>query len=266
VRRTKIGRFWQVDPLSEKYVHNSVYAFSENKVTNHVELEGLEAVSAQKAHAIQKAKDGHGAYIHRAYSVKLTNSKMTAEQLYNSIGSNFSQYTAGVSYFEKVRGQQNSLAVGDEFAVTGGPNYHTTPVSKIRENFPNSADMLLGAQKDFVDESSGTYHWGDIHTGVSVVDTKVDPNKSYSFTLATWEGHVEAGLISFTATQGENGSVMFNINSTSKSSNFGTDFAYKNLGGRNSQTKHWETFLQNLIRLAGSKNKKTAQATTTTED
>ncbi len=40
----QIGRFIQIDPLSEEYVHNSSYAFSENKVTNHVELEGLEAV------------------------------------------------------------------------------------------------------------------------------------------------------------------------------------------------------------------------------
>jgi RHS repeat-associated protein len=37
------GRFWQVDPLADKYVYNSTYAFSENKVTGHVELEGLEA-------------------------------------------------------------------------------------------------------------------------------------------------------------------------------------------------------------------------------
>lgn len=40
----QIGRFLQIDPLSEKYVHNSTYAFSENKVTNHIELEGLESV------------------------------------------------------------------------------------------------------------------------------------------------------------------------------------------------------------------------------
>lgn len=39
----QIGRFWQVDPLSDKYVYNSTYAFSENKVTAHIELEGLEA-------------------------------------------------------------------------------------------------------------------------------------------------------------------------------------------------------------------------------
>jgi RHS repeat-associated protein len=39
------GRFWQIDPLADKYVYNSTYAFSENKVTGHVELEGLEAWS-----------------------------------------------------------------------------------------------------------------------------------------------------------------------------------------------------------------------------
>ncbi|MFT3675504.1 MAG: DUF6443 domain-containing protein [Chitinophagaceae bacterium] len=40
----QIGRFIQIDPLSEEYIYNSTYAFSENKVTAHVELEGLEAV------------------------------------------------------------------------------------------------------------------------------------------------------------------------------------------------------------------------------
>lgn len=38
------GRFWQIDPLADKYVYNSTYAFSENKVTSHVELEGLEVI------------------------------------------------------------------------------------------------------------------------------------------------------------------------------------------------------------------------------
>ena len=41
------GRFWQIDPLADKYVYNSTYAFSENKVTGHVELEGLEAVPTE---------------------------------------------------------------------------------------------------------------------------------------------------------------------------------------------------------------------------
>lgn len=38
----QIGRFWSIDPLASKYVYNSPYAFSENHVTSHVELEGLE--------------------------------------------------------------------------------------------------------------------------------------------------------------------------------------------------------------------------------
>lgn len=39
-----IGRFFNVDPLSEKYYYNSPYAFSENRVIAHRELEGLESV------------------------------------------------------------------------------------------------------------------------------------------------------------------------------------------------------------------------------
>jgi hypothetical protein len=39
--QSDIGRFFNVDPLAEKYVYNSSYAFSENHVTSHVELEGM---------------------------------------------------------------------------------------------------------------------------------------------------------------------------------------------------------------------------------
>src|SRR5690606_14983181 len=37
-----IGRFWQVDPLAEDYPYNGVYNFSENRVVDGWELEGLE--------------------------------------------------------------------------------------------------------------------------------------------------------------------------------------------------------------------------------
>ncbi|GIW60938.1 MAG: hypothetical protein KatS3mg087_2004 [Patescibacteria group bacterium] len=39
----RLGRFFSVDPLADKYPYNSVYAFSENILINAVELEGLEA-------------------------------------------------------------------------------------------------------------------------------------------------------------------------------------------------------------------------------
>ena len=42
----RLGRFFAVDPLFKKYPHNSVYAFSENKVIAFIELEGLESTNA----------------------------------------------------------------------------------------------------------------------------------------------------------------------------------------------------------------------------
>ncbi len=41
----RIGRFWSVDPLSHSYPWNSTYAFSENRVIDSRELEGLEKIS-----------------------------------------------------------------------------------------------------------------------------------------------------------------------------------------------------------------------------
>ena len=52
----EIGRFFNVDPLAEKYVHNSTYAFAENKVITFRELEGLEGVHYMEGndHVVEK--------------------------------------------------------------------------------------------------------------------------------------------------------------------------------------------------------------------
>jgi RHS repeat-associated protein len=55
----QIGRFWSIDPLADKYAYNSTYAFSENKVISHVELEGLEAVLIVEQGNYLKANVGH---------------------------------------------------------------------------------------------------------------------------------------------------------------------------------------------------------------
>ena len=39
---TRLGRFLSVDPLASKYAYNSPYAFSENRVIDGIDLEGLE--------------------------------------------------------------------------------------------------------------------------------------------------------------------------------------------------------------------------------
>jgi RHS repeat-associated protein len=53
----QIGRFIPIDPLSDKYVHNSTFAFSENKVISHIELEGLEAVESTSPRVRALMKD-----------------------------------------------------------------------------------------------------------------------------------------------------------------------------------------------------------------
>ncbi|MEN9301769.1 MAG: hypothetical protein RL264_198 [Bacteroidota bacterium] len=43
----RVGRFFAVDPLASSYPWNSTYAFSENVLIDHVELEGLEKIQYQ---------------------------------------------------------------------------------------------------------------------------------------------------------------------------------------------------------------------------
>lgn len=54
-----IGRFFNVDPLAEDYYYNSPYAFSENKVIAHVELEGLESVPYTDKSKTEKLIDSY---------------------------------------------------------------------------------------------------------------------------------------------------------------------------------------------------------------
>lgn len=52
----RVGRFLSLDPLAAKYPHNSPYAFSENRVIDAVELEGLEEVPYHEA--AQRKREG----------------------------------------------------------------------------------------------------------------------------------------------------------------------------------------------------------------
>jgi RHS repeat-associated protein len=51
----RLGRFFALDPLAPEYPHNSPYAFSENRVIDGIELEGLEVVLVNE-------KDNPGTY------------------------------------------------------------------------------------------------------------------------------------------------------------------------------------------------------------
>ena len=66
----QLGRFMSLDPLSEKFYYNSTYAFSENKVTSHIELEGLEGVQIHHHN-----KDGEVSKIEYRINIYLMSNK-----------------------------------------------------------------------------------------------------------------------------------------------------------------------------------------------
>lgn len=53
-----IGRFFNVDPLSESFAYNGIYNFSENRVVDAFELEGLESVVVNGERYADYNKDG----------------------------------------------------------------------------------------------------------------------------------------------------------------------------------------------------------------
>ena len=75
----QIGRFWSVDPLASKYEYNSPYAFSEDKVTGHVELEGLEAVAINAMwRQVKNEFVAAGRKLDNAISVQSSNDHITS--------------------------------------------------------------------------------------------------------------------------------------------------------------------------------------------
>ncbi|MEO1051534.1 MAG: RHS repeat-associated core domain-containing protein [Bacteroidota bacterium] len=132
-----IGRFFNVDPLAEDYVYNSVYAFSENNVVVHVELEGLE----------KSPINGDG--IASAFTGWINRRVEAAENTLNYIGDQVSSFLRWGD--EKFGGSEvevnNEQAVGDGVIIVGdkgGGNERGLPTAD------GNADNTY-MEKDFLD-------------------------------------------------------------------------------------------------------------------
>ena len=273
----RLGRFLSEDPITAKYPWLTPYQFSSNSPIWAVDLDGLESdkkvdPANQYKHPIQNIEDGYGDYIKRSYSVSLVGSTVTAKDIFLDVANNFSRYTAGVSYFEKINGIVGKPAVGDEYAITGGPGFHSTKVEDIKRNSGTSyLKEYMRRNRHSIDENAGEAYSGLIKTGVTIKSLTEISDKgfsSYSFKFATWEGHVEAGEITFTVSQfgdGANAFKTFSIASDSRSAGFFSDKAYQFLGGQESQTQHWENFLKNLQIITGAIQTTPLETTQTSE-
>jgi RHS repeat-associated protein len=130
-----IGRFFNVDPLSDKYVHNSPYAFSENKVTAHVELEGLEA----RPYYVQKAlSEGEALWNKITYEVgkAVDNVAETANKI-----ANFTDYLPK----EEEGGQQVGTGINIYSDKAGPDNKYVPAPDADAANFDLEKSVLDAA-------------------------------------------------------------------------------------------------------------------------
>lgn len=118
-----IGRFMQIDPLSEKYVYNSTYAFSENRVIDGLEFEGLEHVNANLARLIIR-RDGTV----NLNMQRMSNPNKNGFNWKNSDPANWSGGNMGASYLNTKVGEFSFGSLQRKYATLGGFRSSTTEI------------------------------------------------------------------------------------------------------------------------------------------
>ena len=180
-----IGRFWQVDPLTEDYMDWGPYVFSGNRVVDARELEGLEP------HSVHKTLDDAAVNFAQQYNGRsIINQKEYASRFYSKTTKGVTTY----SYVEPAEGSGSGVFVPDESTIPKGSknagDIHTHGNDEIEtiegetdeDNQPSQQDIRSTVEGDlpsFVVTPSGTAQKIDPNTGkVSLISTEIpsDPN------------------------------------------------------------------------------------------
>ncbi|MFC4163909.1 RHS repeat-associated core domain-containing protein [Epilithonimonas zeae] len=177
-----VGRFFNVDPLSEKYAYQSHYNFSENKVVSHRELEGLEAIPAGNFNKNQtslvvlglgrangRAGDGVGDGTNTLYS-NLPKSLQTdgaLSSLQNSLGSNIAvaAYTgtdSGLASTHMVETISNYRSVNpDGNVIMIGHSAGGKDILNAANSTSESINLVFTMEPVSVDAGGGTAYSSD---------------------------------------------------------------------------------------------------------
>ena len=201
----QIGRFTVVDPLSEKYEYNSTYAFSENKVTNHVELEGLEAVDAKSANVLTDLRYSQDA--DKKFRIKHTYQNVTRTISFNPNGEGkigyFFSNTPNVSMLDALAMEGDSpnhdfsMEVAKRDKIEG--NYADLSVNGAGNTFRHLllGSVLTGAFGEHMTKRiTDMYERGDGNDKQLSLDQQVDlMNTSYGITYALENNVIVAELV-----------------------------------------------------------------------
>ncbi len=160
----RLGRFFAVDPLSRRYAYNSPYAFSENRVIDGVELEGLEWSSyfgtLFKTDVIQKVK-GVGDVIEDGY-----------DYLVETMGDAADATTDAVVKAEKYVSQWS----GKDSNQPGGTHYYKKDVGgKQGKDHDKNSTATEKTQFDTSDEIEALYGKMSSTPGANTPTTTINP-------------------------------------------------------------------------------------------
>lgn len=210
---------------SLKYFYNSPYAFSENKVTRHVELEGLEAenfMSKFKDPGELKEKRPSENAQQQRYGVTVTGSKKSFSDMKSSF-----------------------LEAPQKLLTNSKAEFHA-PVDG--EGNPTEFKEGSFIKIDIT---------GPANNGYVKVDGITETENSVSASFVTMEGHIEKGQITFTISTDENGNLNFSINSQSEVDQWGAqqveDYS------RSEQQKSWQEVMTNFVNATGGQEKSREQ-------
>ncbi len=109
----RVGRFFAVDPLFKDYPYNSTYAFSENRVLDAIELEGLEAFfihgtilnmfgGRESTYTFEKNSLGQDKYIVQKLTPVLNNKTSNVDFSWDGKNSDKARHTAAQQLVEHV--------------------------------------------------------------------------------------------------------------------------------------------------------------------
>ena len=209
-----------VDPLAEKYTYNSPYAFSENRVIDGRELEGLEwenfRTTGKNPGSLKQKSPSENAQIQH-YSVTVDNSKKS-----------FSEF-------------KSAFKESPESFLTNSKAEFNSPV----DGNGNPSDFQKGSYiKIDID--------GPMNNGYVKVVGMEDKKDKLTTTFGTMEGHIEKGKITFGLQENKDGTITFSINSKSE-----VDMGMAPEGfSRDQQKQSWQEVLSNITKYLDGKETK----------
>jgi RHS repeat-associated protein len=220
----RVGRFFAPDPLFRQYPHNSPYAFSENRVIDGVELEGLEVQNFMSkikrwvgggADALEIQKPDKGNMQLQSYKVTIEKIKIPLDELKEILLTEPQRILDSEKADFKPEFKGDRMDVGDNIRI----------------------DIF-----------------GPLNNSYVEVGSIENSKNSIAVTFLTKYGHVERGNITFSITENSDKSVTFEINSKSVD-NYGSSFLANTFGtsSRELQTQSWLEVLGNFTSVSGKK-------------